>query len=103
MILGPRRFMTAILLLTALLALAACGGPAATSQGDGVANAAARPEAAPADPAAVRIALDPAAVPAPVGDREPQHVVVELETVELNGVLAEGTTYTYWTFNGTVP
>jgi nitrite reductase (NO-forming) len=28
---------------------------------------------------------------------------VELESVELEGQLADGTTYTYWTFNGQVP
>jgi nitrite reductase (NO-forming) len=49
------------------------------------------------------IVADPAAVPAPVGDRAPQTVRFELETVELEGQLAEGTTFTYWTFNGTVP
>jgi nitrite reductase (NO-forming) len=30
-------------------------------------------------------------------------VRVELEAVELEGQLADGSTYTYWTFNGTVP
>jgi nitrite reductase (NO-forming) len=46
---------------------------------------------------------DPAAVPPPIKRTAPEHVVVELETVELEGRLADGTTYQYWTFNRTVP
>lgn len=46
---------------------------------------------------------DPTDVPAPIGDRSPQTVRVDLEAVELEGQLADGSTYTYWTFNGTVP
>lgn len=57
----------------------------------------------PAKPDAQRIAKDPGDIPAPIGQREPATVVVELETVELVGQLADGTTYEYWTFGGTVP
>ena len=42
-------------------------------------------------------------VPAPIGNRPPQTVRVDLEAVELEGRLAEGTTFGYWTFNGRVP
>src|SRR4029079_14509777 len=35
--------------------------------------------------------------------RPPQTVRVDLNTVELEGRLAEGTTFGYWTFNGRVP
>jgi nitrite reductase (NO-forming) len=42
-------------------------------------------------------------LPAPVGKRDPQTVRVDLLTVELEGRLAEGTTFGYWTFNGKVP
>ena len=42
-------------------------------------------------------------VPAPIGNRPPQTVRVDLNTVELEGRLAEGTTFGYWTFNGRVP
>jgi nitrite reductase (NO-forming) len=55
------------------------------------------------DASAVEIAHDPADVPEPVGQRAPQQVTLELETVELVGQMADGVTYTYWTFNGTVP
>jgi nitrite reductase (NO-forming) len=44
-----------------------------------------------------------AEVPAPVGDRAPQLVKLELETIERMGQLGDGTTYRYWTFNGQVP
>ena len=49
------------------------------------------------------ISMDPAKVPPPVGNRPPKTVRVDLETVEVDGQLADGTTYHYWTFNGTVP
>ena len=39
-------------------------------------------------------------VPPPVGNRPPQTVRVDLIAVELEGRLAEGTTFGYWTFNG---
>jgi nitrite reductase (NO-forming) len=49
------------------------------------------------------IVRDPADLPAPIGPREPQTVRIDLETVELEGQLADGTTYKYWTFNSQVP
>lgn len=49
------------------------------------------------------ISLRSTEVPAPIGKREPQTVRVDLVTVELEGRLAEGTTFGYWTFNGKVP
>jgi nitrite reductase (NO-forming) len=49
------------------------------------------------------IARDPADVPPPIMRREPATVRVDLEAIEVEGRLAEGTTYGYWTFNGKVP
>jgi nitrite reductase (NO-forming) len=49
------------------------------------------------------IVRDPTDIPAPIGDREPQTVRIDLETVEIEGQLANGATYKYWTFNGKVP
>ena len=49
------------------------------------------------------ISMDPAKTPPPIGNRPPTTVRVDLETVEVDGQLADGTTYHYWTFNGTVP
>lgn len=63
----------------------------------------AAPTAAPAATDVVDIVRDPTDLPAPIGDRAPTTVRVDLETKEVNGQLADGTTYTYWTFNGQVP
>ena len=49
------------------------------------------------------IVRDPTDLPAPVGPREPTTVRIDLEAVEVEGQLADGATYTYWTFNGKVP
>lgn len=58
--------------------------------------------AADAAPAAdiVRSATD---LPGPIAKRGPQRVRIDLETTEVEGNLADGTTYRYWTFNGKVP
>jgi len=49
------------------------------------------------------VVRDPTDLPGPIGTREPQTVRIDLETVEIEGQLADGTTYKYWTFNGKVP
>ena len=49
------------------------------------------------------IVRNPADVPAPIGNRAAQNVRIDLETTEVKGQLANGTTYNYWTFNGQVP
>lgn len=49
------------------------------------------------------IVHQPADIPQPIGVREPQTVHVDLEAIELEGQLADGATYSYFTFNGTVP
>ena len=49
------------------------------------------------------ISHEPSDLPPPIGRRAPQTVRVDLLTVELEGRLAEGTTFGYWTFNGKVP
>lgn len=58
---------------------------------------------APASPNAVSVAMDPNAVPAPIGARAPQFVKYAIETVELDGKLDDGATFTYWTFDKKVP
>jgi nitrite reductase (NO-forming) len=52
---------------------------------------------------AADVTRDPIDLPPPIQARPPQTVRVDLETVELKGQLDDGTTYTYWTFNNTVP
>lgn len=61
------------------------------------------PAPAPAAPDAVSIVRNPADVPPPVGDRGPMTLRVDMSTVEVTGVLADGTTFEYFTFDGTVP
>ena len=82
---------------------AAAGTPATSLAGNTQSAAAANPAREPARQGAVRIARDPADVPASVGGRPPQEVVVNLTAVELDGQLADGISYNYWTFDGTVP
>lgn len=49
------------------------------------------------------VAREPTDLPPPLIKREPQTVRVDLVSVELEGRLAEGATFGYWTFNGKVP
>lgn len=51
------------------------------------------------------VVQDPAAVPAPekAGKRAPKTHTVSLTTTEVESKLDDGTSYTYWTFNNTVP
>ena len=49
------------------------------------------------------IVRDPTEVPPPIAKRGPEHVRIDLETIEVTGQLDDGTTYHYWTFNGKVP
>lgn len=45
----------------------------------------------------------PPHVPEPVGDRKAQKLVVKLEILEKEGEIADGSTFNFWTFGGTVP
>lgn len=47
--------------------------------------------------------VNPPFVPKPVGDRAAKKVIINLETTEIEGELADGVTYKFWTFNNTVP
>ena len=58
-------------------------------------------DAAKAD--AIDIRHSPVDLPAALRRADNQKVILSLETAEVNGQLADGTTYTYWTFNKTVP
>jgi nitrite reductase (NO-forming) len=49
------------------------------------------------------VSRSPMEVGQPVGARGPQSLTVNLETTEVLGQLADGTTYKYWTFNSKVP
>ena len=49
------------------------------------------------------VVRDPTDLPEPLAFREPEIVRIDLEAVEIEGQLVDGTTYSYWTFNGKVP
>lgn len=49
------------------------------------------------------VMTSPPHVPPPTGRSVPAKVIVELEVIEKELPIAEGTTYTFWTFGGTVP
>ena len=105
------RRLLALLALTFLLA-AACGsdpavdgslgevaggGETTGGEGEGPVTAEA------ASDGAVAIRRSPDDVPPPIGARPPETVDIDLEAIELDGELGEGTTYEYWTFGGQVP
>lgn len=66
-----------------------------------IGRAGAKPSAGPDEVKA--ILTSPPLVPPPVDRPGPAKVVVELETTEAKGELANGVQYTFWTFDGTVP
>ena len=78
------------------------GAPAGGSQAT-TAPAAASASPAVAAATAREISRAAADVPAPITRTTPATVRIDLETTETLGVLADGETYTYWTFGGTVP
>jgi nitrite reductase (NO-forming) len=49
------------------------------------------------------VLASPPQVPPPVNRKFPAKVIVELEVREVERPIAEGVTYTFWTFGGTVP
>jgi len=101
--------LDAVLFALAGLALVVAAATCARSEGSAgrTASPGAAPPAAqqvaPARADAVDVARDPTDLPPPVGQRPPQHIVVDLEAREVVGKLADGVTFTYWTFNGKVP
>jgi nitrite reductase (NO-forming) len=49
------------------------------------------------------VLVTPPKVPAAIDRNKPARVIVELQTTEQKGALANGVEYTFWTFGGTVP
>ena len=70
------------------------GAPTAASDGGGPAPAAAT---------GADIVRDPTDLPAPLAARGPENVRLDLEAIEVIGQLADGATFTYWTFDNRVP
>lgn len=82
----------------------ASSAAAGASSTPAAAKAAAKPAAIEgARVSAVSVAMDPNAVPAALAKRPPRTVQYRIETVELDGKLDDGTTFTYWTFDRKVP
>jgi len=67
------------------------------------ASASATTELAPYGDPIKAVLTAPPHVPPPVHRNYPARVIVELEVRELEKPLADGVTYTFWTFGGTVP
>lgn len=86
---------------------AAPAAPAAASQGVSIDTAVNRIGIVPLAPALPtdqpNVIRDPAQVPAPITRTEPQTVEVNLTVKEVVAELADGATYSFWTFDGTVP
>jgi nitrite reductase (NO-forming) len=97
--------MEGVLEVTGSADASAAPGKAQVAKGAAPAShASTRPAALEkAHSAAVSVSLDPTAVPKPPGDRPPVLVKYHIETVELQGKLDDGTTFTYWTFDRKVP
>ncbi len=83
-----------------LLALLTTAAAAALIAGAAVAQDAPAPDAAAPAADIVRRGTD---LPGPLSASGPRHHVVNLETTEVIGQLEDGTSYTYWTYNGRVP
>jgi nitrite reductase (NO-forming) len=81
----------------------AAEGEAVIAASDTLEQVAAEPTIEPAAVDAVSIVRNPADVPPPVGDRGPITHRVDLNTLEVTGTLADGTTFNYFTFDGKVP
>jgi nitrite reductase (NO-forming) len=81
----------------------AAAAPAATKVLGAAPATAGAKSIASAAAGAVSVSMDPNAVPGPIGNRAPQLVKYAIETVELDGKLDDGTTFTYWTFAKKVP
>lgn len=90
-----------LLLLAALLGFGAC--KTNTEQGSASGGkSSATMEEAKGQPEEAEITAAPN-VPAPVGDRGPKKLIVKLLTTEIEGEIADGKKYTFWTFNNIVP
>jgi nitrite reductase (NO-forming) len=100
--------LAALIALALTLTLCACGwtsapeqqmGALARDKGGPVKSASELTQATPIK----AVLTSPPHVPPPIQRNYAAKVIVELEVRELQRPLAEGVTYTFWTFGGTVP
>jgi nitrite reductase (NO-forming) len=98
---------TIALLLAAALVLMGCArsettdsaGPAVADTGGSLHGDFGPPQGDPVH----AVLTSPPQVPAPTNRKHPAKVIVELEVIEVDKPIADGVTYTFWTFGGTVP
>src|SRR4029077_1491932 len=95
-----------IAMLLAATLLAACGAsdkaapePATASTGGSRQGDFGPPQGEPVN----AVLTTPPEVPPPTNRHQPAKIIVELEVVEVDKQIAEGVTYTFWTFGGSVP
>lgn len=96
-----------LLLAATALAVTGCDASstrtATTSERPTLVSAADRNKDREPGPTVKHELVPPPFVPPPITRKEPAKVVIELEVRELEMPIAEGVTYTFWTFGGTVP
>jgi nitrite reductase (NO-forming) len=95
-----------IALLLAAALLTACGASeqAAPSHPTGPTGGSMKGDLGPPQGEPVKAVLtSPPEVPPATGRHAPAKVIVELEVIEVDKPIADGVTYTFWTFGGTVP
>ncbi|HEX6928470.1 MAG TPA: copper-containing nitrite reductase [Gammaproteobacteria bacterium] len=94
--------------LVAALALAGCGAPDTDVTGDTTRAERAQGSAGgdfgpPQGEPIHAVTTAPPHVPPPIDRDYPAKVIVEMEVREVEMEISEGVTYTFWTFDGTVP
>ena len=88
-------------MVATLLVTASAPPPAAAPGAGGQPPAAAPPPAKPVDVA--EVGANASAVPAPIQRNAPAHLTFDLTSKEVVATMADGVTYSYWTFDGQVP
>lgn len=101
-----RSFLTTTGLGAGSLALAACGQVVTGAQQSGTPLDAQSSTATPLPARQLdvpNVVMDPTKVPAPITRTEPTTVDITLTIKEVVSELSDGTTFSFWTFDGTVP
>jgi nitrite reductase (NO-forming) len=103
------KHFTFVMSLSLTLLLAACGSENGNRPSTGATSTlgtggSAQGDFGPPQGEPVKAVLtNPPHVPPPVARKTPAKVIVELEVKEIEMAIADGVTYTFWTFGGTVP
>ncbi|MBX3695239.1 MAG: nitrite reductase, copper-containing [Steroidobacteraceae bacterium] len=96
--------LLALFICTAALALGACTQSAPTTARAPETGGSRKGDFGPPQGEPIHAILtSPPEVPPPTNRKHPAKVIVELEVIEKDMEIAEGVSYTFWTFGGTVP